>query len=176
MLGLYVSRPIFPSIITIPSASSSTDTNASWHRKKTAEEESLYFPRISPHPSISCWHGVQVQVLLSTSTNTSTCYRRDCYFINYPPVNPPDQNLLPPGSPGVGSVCKGIDDCWESVHRDDNHHKTRDVESKNPAKKDWWSKWNEWSKNPAKKDRWSKWNWWSKNPAKKSVFQVKLLS
>ena len=91
---------------------------------------------------------------------------------------PPDQNLLPPGSPGVGSVCKWIDDCWEPIHRDDDHHKTRDVESKNPAKKigdpsetiepdpmilqkkigDPGETKDLEFKNPERKNRWSQWN------------------
>ena len=45
------------------------------------------------------------------------------------------QTKISPGSPGVGPVCQGVDDGQEPVHRDDDHHKARDVESEDPAKK-----------------------------------------
>ena len=40
-----------------------------------------------------------------------------------------------PGPPGVGPVCEGVDDRREPVHWDDDHHKTRHIESKDPATK-----------------------------------------
>ena len=39
----------------------------------------------------------------------------------------------PPGPPCVGSMCQRVEDCQQTIHWDDDHHKTRDVISKNPA-------------------------------------------
>ena len=40
--------------------------------------------------------------------------------------------VSPPGPPGVRPVCQGVDDGREPVEGDDNHHKTRDIETKDP--------------------------------------------
>ena len=49
---------------------------------------------------------------------------------------PAKQASLPPGPAGVGSVCQRVDYGREPVQWDDDQHKTRDIETKDPDERD----------------------------------------